>query len=255
MEDILKSVNIGNLVIGEGSTKICVPVFGKNEIEILEAAGAVPEEADMVELRLDYYEDCMNLELVKTVLDMVHKQIGKPLLVTLRTKIEGGEIDIPPKVYSEYVMQLIKIGGYELIDIERFQADEKIEELISAARKQGIKVILSNHDFEKTPEREELLLRLLEMEHLGADIAKIAVMPQSVEDLLLMLEITNCVAKRYAQIPIVTMAMGKLGMLSRITGGIFGSAITFGVADKSSAPGQIDAKELKTIMHLIEKNT
>ena len=246
----MKTVDVNGMVIGVGNPKICVPVFGKNEVEILEAAGAVPEEADLVEFRLDYYEDCMNLELVETVIDMLKKQIAKPLLVTLRTKTEGGEIDISNPVYCDYVLELLKLSGYELVDIELFQAGEKIDTLIESAHLHNKKVIMSNHDFKKTPRKEELMIRLLQMEHLGADIAKIAVMPESVEDLLTLLEVTNLVSKQYAHIPIVTMSMGAIGVLSRLTGKIFGSAMTFGMAGEASAPGQIDAKELHKFLEL-----
>lgn len=249
----MKTIEINDMTIGMGTPKICVPVFGKNEVEILEAAGNVPSEADLVEFRLDYYEDCMNLELVETIIDMLKKQIDKPLIVTLRTKIEGGEVDITTSVYCDYISQLIKIGGFELIDIELKQGKAQLDMLVEIAHQQNIKVIMSNHDFAKTPQGEKMLYHLLEMEHAGADIAKLAVMPEKIEDVLTLLNITYQ-ATKIMNIPLVTMSMGSMGMLSRVFGNLFGSVITFAMAGEASAPGQIDVRDLHKILQLLDKN-
>ena len=92
------------------------------------------------------------------------------------------------------------------------------------------------------------------MEERGADIAKIAVMPEYKKDLLTLLAATECAAEEM-QIPVVTMSMGEIGLLSRLSGEIFGSALTFGTAGAASAPGQMDAVELRKILTLIHKNS
>ena len=84
----------------------------------------------------------------------------------------------------------------------------------------------------------------------GADICKIAVMPQSPQDVLTLLQATYDVSQIIDR-PVITMSMGKTGVVSRLAGSTFGSAVTFGAAQKTSAPGQIDANELRKILAIL----
>jgi len=136
------------------------------------------------------------------------------------------------------------------VDIELSAGDTEVKSIISAAHKSGAVVICSNHDFEKTPAREEILSRLMQMDTLGADILKIAVMPQSSADVLTLLGATEEMSRR-TQRPLITMSMSAKGTVSRLCGEVFGSCLTFGTVDKASAPGQISAVQLKEILKLL----
>lgn len=125
-------------------------------------------------------------------------------------------------------------------------------ELIEELHRAGVKVIGSNHDFNKTPNQDEMIKRLKEIRELGADIPKIAVMPNSPGDVLTLLSATLKVAESGMDCPIITMSMGKDGMVSRISGGTFGSALTFGTVGKASAPGQIPVKELREMLEILK---
>ena len=114
-----------------------------------------------------------------------------------------------------------------------------------------MKTIVSSHDFSRTPSREEMLNRLLQMEEGGADIAKLAVMPEHPEDVLELLSVTCQFSDGAGHIPLITMSMGELGCVSRLCGRIFGSAVTFGSAGCASAPGQISAEELSRILQIL----
>ena len=92
------------------------------------------------------------------------------------------------------------------------------------------------------------------MQELGADILKIAVMPQSKQDVLTLLAATEEMVKTYAEKPVVTMSMSGMGLISRIAGEAFGSAITFGAAKKASAPGQIPAGKLSEILNVLHSS-
>ena len=131
---------------------------------------------------------------------------------------------------------------------------DTVRRLVRTAHENGVPVIVSNHDFKKTPPKEELLDRLENMQELGADILKIAVMPESTEDLLTLLAATED-GGRYLKQPIVSMSMGGKGILSRVAGESFGSAITFGTAGAASAPGQLPAEELKEILEGLHKES
>ena len=91
------------------------------------------------------------------------------------------------------------------------------------------------------------------MVYIGADIAKIAVMPKNKSDVLELLSAT-LEAEKKIDIPVVTMSMGKWGMISRISGEFFGSAITFGAGSSASAPGQIPSADLNKVLNILHTN-
>ena len=94
---------------------------------------------------------------------------------------------------------------------------------------------------------EELVSRAQEM---GADVAKIAVMPQSREDVMTLMEATM-EADHSLDIPVVTMSMGRLGVLSRLAGTLTGSAMTFASVGEASAPGQIPIEQMRVFCQLL----
>ena len=129
-----------------------------------------------------------------------------------------------------------------------------MKSVVETAHEYGVKVIASNHDFHKTPDQKEIVSRLLKMQELGADIPKIAVMPQNKKDVLTLLAATEEMASDHADRPIITMSMAGTGVISRLCGEVFGSALTFGAAGKASAPGQMEVEELRTVLGLLHKS-
>lgn len=243
-------IDIRGVKIGEGIPKICVPIVGKTSGEILEAALALKEiKHDLVEWRVDFFENALFPSAVSDILYKLRDILDDtPLLFTFRTKIEGGELEISKEDYFQINLDAIETGLIDLVDVELFTGDNLVSSLVEAAHRNNIKVIVSNHDFERTPAKKELISRLQRMQNLGADIPKIAVMPVDKADVLTLLGATEEMVSNYADRPIVTMSMAKTGVISRICGEFFGSAITFGSASQASAPGQIPADELYSIM-------
>jgi 3-dehydroquinate dehydratase-1 len=172
-------------------------------------------------------------------------------LFTFRTSKEGGERSIEADAYATLNKNAAVTGLVDLVDVEVFTGDEIVKDIIKAAHAEGVKVVASNHDFDKTPEKDDLIGRLKKMQELGADIPKIAVMPQSKKDVLTLLSATEEMATNYADRPIITMSMAGTGLISRLCGEVFGSALTFGAVGKASAPGQMNAEDLNTILNLI----
>ena len=138
--------------------------------------------------------------------------------------------------------------------MELFTGEAQVKELIAHAHDKGVRVIMSNHDFDKTPSYNEILTRLKSMQTLGADIPKIAVMPTCKADVITLLQATNDMHENFADRPIITMSMAGTGVLSRLCGEVFGSALTFGAAKKASAPGQMGVEDLKTVLSLLHKS-
>lgn len=252
----MNTVKVKDVVIGDGIPKVCVPIAAKTKDEIIGEALSVKNiNVDMIEWRVDFFEDALDNEKVKAVLkELVPVLNNVPLIFTFRTSKEGGEKAIDILEYIKLNKAVIDTGLVDIIDVEAFTGDKFVKEVIQYAHAAGVKVIASNHDFEKTPSKEEIISRLKKMQLMGADIPKIAVMPKSKLDVLELLEATVIMSEEHADRPIITMAMSGLGVVSRLTGEVFGSAITFGTVNKASAPGQVDAERLYDLLQLLHKN-
>lgn len=251
----MNPVIVRNVKIGEGMPKICVPIVAKTRDEILQTASEIVDtSADLVEWRVDWYESVFDIEKVKALAGELRNVLGEmPLLFTFRTKNEGGEKEISYAQYEDILKQVAGTKYVDLIDVEAY-IDEDVIKLVSALKDEGIVVVGSNHDFEKTPDKEEIIRRLCYMQEVGVDIPKIAVMPRSPKDVLILLSATEEVVSEYADRPIVTMSMAGTGTVSRVAGETFGSAITFGAMQKASAPGQINVEELKKILEVLHQD-
>lgn len=220
------------------STKICVPVMGKDKKEIIEQAEKVVAfHPDMVELRADYLEK-INKEIVIDIANEI-KSILKDieLVFTYRTKKEGGEKEINTSDYKEICIAAASVCDY--VDVEIIGHTDIAKDLVSEIQKNGAKVIGSNHHFESTPKDEDIIQIMKSMEEAGADICKIAVMPVRRGDVERFISVSEKL-KNIISTPIITMSMGELGSITRVCTAQTGSCVTFAVGVKASAPGQID---------------
>ena len=252
----MNTVQVKNTVIGEGRPKICVPIVGKTKTDILEEAKKITTlPVDVVEWRVDWFDDVFATEKVlETAKELQEVLKDIPVLLTFRTSKEGGEKEISVNDYAALNIAAAQSGYVDLIDVEAFTGDEVVKDIIEGAHAHGVKVVASNHDFDKTPDKDDIVGRLVKMQELGADIPKIAVMPQCKKDVLTLLEATREMAEEHADRPIITMSMAGTGLISRLCGEVFGSALTFGAVGKASAPGQMNASDLREILTLIDKS-
>lgn len=252
----MNPVIIRETAIGEGMPKICVPIVEKTRAEIIKAAEEIKTlPADLVEWRADWFEQVFEAEAVFDVLQELRRILGElPLLFTFRTKKEGGEKEIDEKYYRTLNQLVVESGLADLIDVEVFIGDDVVNDLVRTAHENGVKVIGSNHDFEKTPEKDEIIRRLCRMQEMEVDLPKIAVMPREKEDVLTLLAATEEMNRKYADRPIITMSMAGDGVISRLCGEVFGSALTFGAAGQVSAPGQIGVAELRKILTVLHES-
>lgn len=248
-------VQVKKIKIGEGRPKICVPITGRSREEILlrikEAKQCQP---DLVEWRADWYGQVFDGEKLQEILKLLREGIGElPLLVTFRTRREGGEQEISQEEYETFLKRVMDDGTADLMDVELFMGDELLRSICQTAGNRGIAVVASSHDFGKTPSEEEMIARLCRMQELGAHLLKLAVMPRNAGDVLALLHATWEMNQKYAKQPVITMSMGGTGVISRLSGEVFGSALTFGAAGQASAPGQIGVEKLKEILAILHE--
>ncbi|MEG2167076.1 MAG: type I 3-dehydroquinate dehydratase [Citrobacter sp.] len=251
----MKTVTVRNLVIGEGAPKIIVSLMGKDIATVRTEALAYREaDFDILEWRVDHFADVSSIDAVLEAARAIRDVMGeKPLLFTFRSAKEGGEQALSVADYIALNRAAVDSGLVDMIDLELFTGDEQVKATVEHAHAKNVFVIMSNHDFHKTPSAEDIIQRLRKMQDLGADIPKIALMPQNKTDVLTLLSATLQMQEHYADRPIITMSMAKTGVISRLAGEVFGSAATFGAVKKASAPGQISVSDLRTVLTILHQ--
>ena len=247
-----ETVNVGSAVIGDGQPKICVPVVGETLDEIrTEALLAAACGPDLVEWRADAFEDIFTPAEAKEAMRILHTILGgTPLLFTYRTVEEGGMGIERGDAYRDLILWAARQPEISLIDIEGRDEEINAEALTLAVQRQGIPVIASAHYTDRTPGRKEMRLIFDALQRTGANILKLAVMPLSSADVLKLMQVTGEKNAAFT-CPLITVAMGDMGRLSRISGGITGSAVTFGTAGRASAPGQMSVDDLRMVLDLL----
>lgn len=251
-----KVITVKEKIIGGGNAQICVPIVGENQEQLSEELETVIQiKPDIVEWRADFLENTEE-ENVLAILNKIHDTIPEyPLIFTLRIDSEGGNKKVPQELRRSIIKNVIRTRKADIVDIELINEKEFSDDIMSTAKEYGVYVIISNHDFKNTPEEEEIINTLREAQDLGADIAKIAVMPNSISDVLILLNATNKFNQEFAKVPVITMSMSGKGVISRIGADIFGSSVTFGIGKKASAPGQISVAELREVLNILNKHS
>ena len=198
------------------------------------------------------------------------------VLVTLRTRSQGGGLDLDRGGYRAVLGALAE--GYlegtglrrpDAVDVEAYCADlyvpggRDLEEaradlrlLADLAHRAGLDVVASCHDLSGTPEEDETMDLLIDMQDDGADVVKLAATPHDAVDVARLLNATAC-AREILSVPLVTMSMGEQGAVTRVAGGVFGSALTFVLVpgpDGSwtpSAPGQLPIESVRAVHEVL----
>ena len=234
---------------------ICVPLIGKTNEEILKQAIAAEEsEAQIVEWRVDHYKHVEDQQAVLDALSHIRTTLKhKELLFTFRTLEEGGERPFTLTQYKELCLAAADSGLIDWIDVELEKAEFLGRAFIQEIKKAQVKLILSNHDFEKTPEDAVLILKIGVMNQFGADVGKLAMMPKQVQDVLRLMGIITK-ARGFNQLPLAIMAMGELGKISRVSGALTGSVFTFASLQGASAPGQIPIERMTNYLQEFSLN-
>lgn len=214
--------------------------MGKDIATVKSEALAYREaDFDILEWRVDHFTEVSSVDAVLEAARVIREVMAdKPLLFTFRSAKEGGEQALAVENYIALNRAAVDSGLVDMIDLELFTGDELIKATVEYAHAKNVAVIMSNHDFHKTPAAQEIVLRLRKMQELGADIPKIALMPQNKTDVLTLLGATLEMQERYADRPIITMSMAKTGVISRLSGEVFGSAATFGAVKKPLPQGK-----------------
>lgn len=250
----MKIIHVKGRPLAQGRPAVCAPLVGRTHAALLaEAAVLASLGPDLIEWRVDFFDGIAQTpKVLETAAALRRAASGIPILFTRRSAREGGEpiaLD-EPGVVALYEA-VCGAGVAELVDFEMASAPAHVNAVRAAAQRQGLGLVLSFHDFQATPPLETLNQRFRQAQELGADVAKVAVMPRSMADVLTLLSAT-LQSSQALSIPLVSMAMGAQGAVSRLCGGAFGSALSFGVGVASSAPGQLPIAGLRAGLALLQ---
>lgn len=246
-------VLLRDVAVGEGRVKIAAPLCSPGTEDLLEEAGRVTAAGvDIAEWRADYLLAARPDAPLRELPAALRDRLGAtPLLLTVRSAEEGGEVVLDDAAYAAAVEAVLVGGAGDAVDLELARG-RVLPGLVEQAREAGARVLVSSHDFAGTPPTAEMTDRLAAMAAAGADIVKIAVTARDPLDVIALLEAT-ALADRELDVPVVTMAMGPVGLVSRLCGELFGSAVTFGAVDRASAPGQVDVARLRDVVGLVHE--
>lgn len=242
-------------IIGKGKPLVCVPVMESSKEEILRETRRLEEaHTEMIEWRVDAFENVESPNAIREILNEMKHIIKESILVyTFRSKNQGGCKALSAADIYDIHQVAAESDVVDFIDVEYFEAKNPQKE-IAMLREMGAYVIASHHDFEQTPDTEVIRMLLEQIRESGADVVKLAVMPQNMWDVLHLLEETNRFHENHPDYPLITMSMGAKGGISRVAGEFFGSCVTFGAGGQESAPGQLPVKQLEEILHILHQS-
>ena len=249
------SVIVKGKKIGGCRPLVCVPVMEREKQGIINEIIDLSKSAtDIIEWRVDAFSDYMNFNEIREILKAITPYLSEKIfLYTFRTNAQGGFGDVTSSQLEDIHDIGAESGVVDLLDLEYFAEEYPMIKIMKLHEK-NIKIVASHHDFDETPDRDVMKMLLENMCAGNADIVKIAVMPQSPEDVLELLSVTNEFYTENPDTPIISMSMGKFGMMSRLCGETFGSCVTFAANKEASAPGQLEMNKVIEIVDFLHKN-
>ncbi len=212
--------------------RICAVIVSKD----LDAIRAIEPFIELFEVRID---------LIGNGWQELAKQLNQPWIACNRCAEEGGKWRGDEAGRIDELLKAVKLGA-EIVDIEL--GTRNLEEAIPVIKK-GAKCLLSFHELEKTPSLDRMKGIVNRQLAAGADICKVITTAQRFEDNLNVLQLITESPKT----KIVSLAMGPLGLASRILCPLVGGDFTYASIEKGkeSAPGQLTVRDLRKIYEMV----
>ena len=222
-----------------GKRPLVAASLGGGERLVDSARRATKLGADLIEVRVDSLSPKERANISK-ILEAIKEATPCPLIITVR---RGAEQETPGKAglddRDRKILFEDSLPFADCIDVE-IESDSVVREVMSLARKDGKKIILSYHDFTGIPDREKMELLTKSFTDLGGDVLKVAAMAKTQADVLKIMGLCQSMDGKKR----VFIAMGETGKISRAAGFLYGSCLTYGYMSKPTAPGQLPVEEL-----------
>ena len=218
--------------------KTCVSIAENSPNKIKIKLKTALKKSDYVEVRLDF----LKIEQIPNTLEIIKKDLNR-IVCTLRPKTEGGKFQGNEKERVSIIKLIAEYNPF-LLDVE-FNTLKKNKELVKYLKSTKTKLLVSWHDFKKTPKSLELKKKIKQMSKFSSNV-KIVSTAKSTEDSTRMLELYNNKGKNN----LISFAMGDAGKISRILCLYLGSPYTYVSLGKAVAPGQFSVDEVNKIINL-----
>ncbi|HFI0715440.1 TPA: type I 3-dehydroquinate dehydratase [Streptococcus suis] len=222
--------------------KIVVPIMPRNleEVEAIDVGRLA--EADLIEWRADYLP---KEDILRVAPAIFEKSNGKEVIFTIRTTREGGYLDLEDQEYVDLIKEVAALYQPDYIDFEYYSYQSVFDQMLEFPN-----LVLSYHNFDETP--ANYLEIMSELTSLSPAVVKMAVLANSEQDVLDVMNYTRGFKTLNAEQTFATIAMGELGRLTRIAGVITGSCWTFASLDEVSAPGQMSLANTRKFLEILE---
>ncbi len=261
-------LQVGDLKIGSGMPKICASITEEDQKSVIAAADIIVQRhVDFVEWRIDFFKRINDADVMTETLRRLHMSLmGTPLLITYRSKAEGGTGELGRENIRKILMEMAHSPYVDMVDVEVFSGtgfetsieqfgesdyvNEEVKEYIRDLKKY-VKVVGSYHDFNGTPSEKDIVTAVNYIYAAGADMPKVAFMPHDNKDVLSLMTAVNTVHDSMPEVPVIAMSMGKIGTISRIACESYGCSVTFASAGQSSAPGQMEINRLRDMIEML----
>jgi 3-dehydroquinate dehydratase len=224
--------------------KLVVSIMPRNIEEVQAIDVTRYEYADIIEWRADFLAKEAILQVAPAVFE---KFAGRELLFTLRTRSEGGEIDLSSEEYVQIIKDVTQLYQPDYVDFEYYTHKDVFDQMLDFPN-----LVLSYHNFQETP--DNMMEILSELTSLTPKVVKVSVMAHTEQDVLDLMNYTRGFKTLNPEQDYVTISMGKIGKVSRITSDVTGSSWSFASLDEASAPGQISLSSMKKIREILNED-
>lgn len=224
--------------------KLVVSIMPRNIEEVQAIDVTRYEDADIIEWRADFLAKEAILQVAPAVFE---KFAGRELLFTLRTRSEGGEIDLSSEEYVQIIKDVTQLYQPDYVDFEYYTHKDAFDQMLDFPN-----LVLSYHNFQETP--DNMMEILSELTSLTPKVVKVSVMAHTEQDVLDLMNYTRGFKTLNPEQDYVTISMGKIGKVSRITSDVTGSSWSFASLDEASAPGQISLSNMKKIREILNED-
>lgn len=249
---VTSPLRVRGLEFGGPKPLFCIPLVPVDVASLEDQATVAAQlEPDLIEWRADYFRDATPDALVRAA-GVLRRIAGEAVIIfTLRIRQEGGAQPQGQATRRELIEAVLRTRTIDILDLELANEPPFLDVVMPIARDCGTRVLLAMHNFDETPANDVLLGHVRAMRARGADIAKIAVMPKTPDDVLRMLQVTAAARREFPDLPLATMSMGALGSVTRVAGFLYGSDMAFAVGQTASAPGQIPIQDARRTTELL----
>lgn len=224
--------------------KLVVSIMPRNIEEVQAIDVTRYEDADIIEWRADFLAKEAILQVAPAVFE---KFAGREHLFTLRTRSEGGEIDLSSEEYVQIIKDVTQLYQPDYVDFEYYTHKDVFDQMLDFPN-----LVLSYHNFQETP--DNMMEILSELTSLTPKVVKVSVMAHTEQDVLDLMNYTRGFKTLNPEQDYATISMGKIGKVSRITSDVTGSSWSFASLDEASAPGQISLSSMKKIREILNED-